>query len=297
LFAEISGFTATFDPLFRILKWTATAQSDFEKLRHRQSRMGRRGVKMLSAILIISIFLVFVASFALLRTKRSPSNESSDYLPPGISPRGLFDEPAVDRLGNGGNAFDDLEKKSSEEFEKNLLERAALGDLEVLKDAHATGKAAFYSRVLDTLVESYAENAEHLRSIANFITRDDDLRANAALAARLLEAWERDPTRASTIELLRVAALSNDAATFERALEAILRAWEESRLKALSAGDLRSLFGGEYWLLSSGATSSGAGFALKQKLADARRRLSADARRETPPTDGEFPEGVSAQKE
>lgn len=247
----------------------------------------------MSAILIISIFLVFVASFALLRTKRSPSNDSSDYLPPGISPRGLFGDSAERRAGNG-DAFDHPQKKSSEEFEKHLLERAALGDFEVLKDAHATGKAALYSRVLDTLVENCAER---LSSLANYITRDGELRANAALSAQLLEDWEHDPTRASTIELLRVAALSDDAATFERALDAILRVWEESRLEGLSAGELRSLFESEYWLLSSESQRSGAGFALKQKLAEARRRLSVGARRETPSNPGEFSTQVSAQKE
>ncbi|MBC7932875.1 MAG: hypothetical protein H7Z38_20120, partial [Rubrivivax sp.] len=164
-------------------------------------------------------------------------------------------------------------------------------------DARATGKAVLYSRVLDALVENCVESAERLRFLANFITRNDELRANGALVARLLEVWERDPTRASTTELLRVAALSDDAATFARALEAILRAWEESRLNVLSAGELRSLFESEYWLLSSESQRSGAGFALKQKLAEARRRLSVGARRETPSNPGEFSTQVSAQKE
>ena len=188
-------------------------------------------------------------------------------------------------------------KKASEELEKKLLERAALGDVEVLKDAHATGKAALYGRALDALVESCASSAERLRSLASYITHDEELRANPTLAARLLEAWEHDQTRGSTVELLHVAALSDDAATFERALEAILRAWEDGRLNVLSAGELRSLFDGEYWLLSSGAKSSGAGFALKQKLADARRRLSEGARRETPPTAAELSSEASAQRE
>jgi hypothetical protein len=203
----------------------------------------------------------------------------------------------VGSLANGGDAFDEHEKKASEEFEKKLLERAALGDFEVLKDAHRAGKAALYGSALDALIESCASSAERLRSLAAFVTHGDELRANVALAARLLEVWERDPTRGSTVELLRVAALSDDASTFERALEAILRAWEESRLSVLSAGELRSLFDGEYWLLSTGATSSGAGFALKQKLADARRRLSEGARRENPPTAVELPPEASAQRE
>jgi hypothetical protein len=208
----------------------------------------------------------------------------------------LFGEPAERRLDDG-DAVDDPAKKSSEQFEKNLLERTALGDLEVLKDANKAGKSALYSRVLDTLVEDCAASAERLRALASFITRNGELRATPALAARLLEVWEYDPTRAGATELLRVAALSDDAATFERALEAILRAWEESWLSGLSAGELRSLFEGEYWLLSSEAKSSGAGFAIKQKLAEARRRLSAVAPRETPPTAGESKREVSAQKE
>ena len=52
------------------------------------------------------------------------------------------------------------------------------------------------------------------------------------------------------------------------------------RLEGLGAEDLRALFEAEYWLLSSEAKRSGAGFVLKQKLADVRRRLAAGARRD-----------------
>jgi hypothetical protein len=250
-----------------------------------------------NAILIISVFLICVASFALLRTKRSSSNESSGFLPPGPDPRGLFGNPATGYLGDGDDAFDDAEKKSSEEFEKSLIERAGRGELEVLRDAHAAGNAKLYRRILDALVERAAKTPSDLRALVAFVTQSGDLRASPALAELLLEDWEQTPTLAATAELLRVAALSDDAATFERALTAVLRAWEEARLSGLSAGELRSLFEGEYWLLSSEAKSSGAGFALKQKLADARRRLSQSAPRETPPTAGDFSDEVSAQRE
>ncbi|HEX8119251.1 MAG TPA: hypothetical protein VF521_18375, partial [Pyrinomonadaceae bacterium] len=46
----------------------------------------------------------------------------------------------------------------------------------------------------------------------------------------------------------------------------------------LGAEDLRSLFEAEYWLLSSEAKRSGAGFVLKQTLNDVRRGLGAGAR-------------------
>ena len=251
----------------------------------------------MSAILIISIFLVFVASLALLRTKRSSSSDLSDYLPPGLSPGGLFGDTTPGLTGAGSPDVDDKGIKASQKLEKSLLDRAARGDLEALQDARTGKNAQVYRRVLDVLVERAAKDEGDLRALVVFVTRDAELRSSSKLAELLLVGWEREPTRAGAVELLHVAALSDDAQTFERTLEAVLRAGEESRLSSLSAGELRSLFEGEYWLLSSEAQRSGAGFALKQKLSDARRRLSTAARREAPSTDGDFQREASAQKE
>src|SRR5215216_3986538 len=58
-----------------------------------------RGLKALKvgAILIITVFLVFVASFVILRTKRHSSTEDAPALPPaGPGPRGLFGDAADD---------------------------------------------------------------------------------------------------------------------------------------------------------------------------------------------------------
>jgi hypothetical protein len=101
------------------------------------------------------------------------------------------------------------------------------------------------------------------------------LRASPELAERLLGLWRAEPTPSSTAELLRVSALSDDAGTFGRAVSEVLQLWEGGRLDPLGAEDLRALFEAEYWLLSSEAKRSGAGFVLKQKLADVRRRLAA----------------------
>ena len=226
----------------------------------------------MSAILIISVFLIFVATLAILRTKRSPSNEETEYLPPGLRPRGLFDDRAAGSLGEGSE--DESKKRASEEFERGLLSRAAQGDFEVLKDAHA-GSAELYRHILDILVERCGESADELRTLADFITQNDELRASHTLAARLLEDWERNPSRAYVPQLLRVAALSDDAAMFERAVLSLMRAQSDGRLTDMSAEELCSLFEGEYWLLSSEAKRSGAGFLLKQRLAHVRRELSA----------------------
>jgi hypothetical protein len=190
-----------------------------------------------------------------------------------------------------------MHRDPSEELANRLLERAARGDLEVLNDARAARKDALYRQVLDALVERSADSANDLRALADFIARSDGLRSSPALATQLLEIWEQQPVRAHVPTLLRVAALSDDAGVFARAVKTILEAWEDGRLSGLSAAKLRALCEGEYWLLSSEAKRSGAGFNLKQTLADARRRLSKGAPHANQPTDADFGDEITAKKE
>jgi hypothetical protein len=242
-----------------------------------------------SAILIISVFLIVVASIAILRSKRQPSRDDAKYFHPDARPPLLF---------NGEDKQDETEKEAgedaSEAFRKSLLSRAAQGDFEVLKDA--SGDAGVYRLVLDRLVER-AVSAEELGALADFIRGNEGLRASAALAELLLEDFESSPSQSSVTRLLRVAALSDDASVFERAVSSVTRVRKDGRLDGLRAEELQALFEGEYWLLSSEAKRSGAGFLLKQRLAHARRELSTEARRANSPTAGGEDRQASAQKE
>jgi hypothetical protein len=74
---------------------------------------------------------------------------------------------------------------------------------------------------------------------------------------------------------LHIAALADDAAVYQRAVEVALRFWREGNLPDVSAQELRSILDGEFWILSSPTRSSGAGFLLKNVLAGARRELNA----------------------
>jgi hypothetical protein len=250
-----------------------------------------------SAILIITVFLIIVASFAILRTKRPPSKEDTEHLPPGISSRGLFDVAKADHFVEGDEEADSHRNETPEKLGWRLRDRAERGDLEALKEARAAKDTAVYYYVLDGLVGRAAGSPEDLRALAAYVARSDDLRATPALAEMLLDGWRREPLRASTAELLRVSALSGDAGTFGRAVSEVLQVWEDGRLAGVTAGELRLLFEGEYWLLSSEAKRSGAGFILKQKLADARRKLAAHAGGESSSTDTDFREEVPTQKE
>ncbi len=92
-----------------------------------------------------------------------------------------------------------------------------------------------------------------------------------AIAA--IKAFQESPNRSSTTNLLHAAALSDNAKNFGRAIELVLLSWRDGTLSDLSARELQSLFNAEYWVLSSHTRTSGAGFVLKETLADANREL------------------------
>lgn len=92
-----------------------------------------------------------------------------------------------------------------------------------------------------------------------------------AIAA--IRTFQQSPDRTSTAKLLHVAALTDDAKTFGRAIELVLMSWRDRSLSDVSAKDLQALFNSEYWVLSSHTRTSGAGFVLKQTLSNANREL------------------------
>ena len=88
-----------------------------------------------------------------------------------------------------------------------------------------------------------------------------------------IRAFQQSPNRHSTARLLHAAALSDDPKNYERAIELVLLSWRDGSLSDLSEADLQTLFNSEYWVLSSRARTSGAGFALKETLTKANREL------------------------
>ena len=78
--------------------------------------------------------------------------------------------------------------------------------------------------------------------------------------------------------MLHLAALSDDAKMFEQAVEATNNFILEGYLNGISPEELSALIESEYWVLSSAARSTGAGFVLKQKLTTVRERLTSASR-------------------
>jgi hypothetical protein len=104
------------------------------------------------------------------------------------------------------------------------------------------------------------------------------LKSNVQLANMMMTAWQNFPDNKSTAQMLHIVALSDDAALLQQATEMIFDSWKKGLLPKLTATDFLALTESEYWVLASEARRSGAGFILKNSLAELRRRLAATGR-------------------
>jgi len=213
--------------------------------------------------LLFTAFLVFglVAIAAILFRQKSGNASQTMELP--LLPRqpaGLFSDYQPAEL-----------PATTEEPRKALLELAHTGDKKALHDAYAVNDRALYDEVLNTLIAQIHTEAQ-LLSLVSYVTRNE-LPVNKTLAQKTTDSWKGSLDRNSTAKLLHIAALSDDAGTYGQAVEVVLDSWREGKLPDISAVELQALFNGEFWVLSSNARSSGAGFVLKRTLSTAKREL------------------------
>jgi hypothetical protein len=157
---------------------------------------------------------------------------------------------------------------------QRLLELASGGDLNALAEARLTDDREIYADVLDALVEWASDRQESFAALVSHISKSNDLRASKRLAQCLIETWKTLPDRRSTTEMIHIAALADDAETYEQALEAALEYWRSGKLAQLSAEELVALFISQYWVIAPEARRGGEGFALKRRLLGVRRELA-----------------------
>jgi hypothetical protein len=224
----------------------------------------------MATLFITSFFLLGIIILALYRRHNASSTDSEGGAlpPPSGHYGGLFDNL------NGQAATESARHAEAEERRASLLERAARGERGALTEAHASGDRALYEEALDLLLERINGDDKALLSLVSFMMRRDEaLPVNRRLAAALMEQWRRAPARAATAKMLHLVALSDDASLYRQAVELALDFWRAGRIPDLTAEELRALADGEFWVLSSQARGSGAGFVLKRSLKRLRREL------------------------
>ena len=218
-------------------------------------------------ILIILVLMLASAGFLLMvrrydRALPEGKKEQALHFPPQT---GLFAEEVEPKA--------EAEEKSHER-RTMLVERANAGDTGALADARATGDAALYAEVLDACARA-AERQGNLPALVKHIANSNDLRASARLAEAVMKSWQLAPDRRSTVEMIHIAALSDDAEMYEKAIALALEAWREEKLFSFRAEELIALIESQYWVLAAETRRTGAGHRLKRRLADARRDLAA----------------------
>lgn len=219
--------------------------------------------------LITSLFILGLLAVVLYFWQKPATPAETEYLPSPPERRSLF-------------AGDDSESQMAVEHEAfrktqraEILARAQTGTKSALQEANNSGEAGLYDEVLNTFVAK-AEGPQ-LLSLISYVSRHN-LPVSIRLAEKFIESWKNEPNRNSTAEMLHIAALSDDARTYRNAVEAALQCWRSGGLADVSREELRSIIDGEFWILSSRERSSGAGFLLKQTLAEARRELETATR-------------------
>lgn len=211
----------------------------------------------------VAILLLFGIG-AYFWQKPAESNPA-ELLPPPTNARGLFaDEYST--------ALDDAEHQALlAQQREELIKQAGDGKRDTLGEAHLTGDLDLYDRVLDELVK-FSDSDSKLLSLLSYISQNQ-LPVNRGLAGAVLASWKAAPDRGSTTRALHLAALTDEPDIYRGAVESALQMWRAGKLGDITAIELRALFDGEFWVLSSRSRSSGAGFVLKRTLDGARREL------------------------
>ena len=224
---------------------------------------------MVTFLITSFLILAFIAIAIYFWQKPASQPEAEALLPPPPG-RGLF----IDNGTVAAQAAEDARTEAeSERIAKRaeIIERAKGGEKSVLLETR--NDETLYEEILNLLVAG-ADSDPKLLTLVSHVTRHE-LPVNKKLAERFIDSYKNSPDRNSTAKMLHIAALADDAAVYERAVEVALEFWREGRLAEVSPQELRSILEGEFWILSSSTRSSGAGFLLKRALAGARRELDA----------------------
>lgn len=233
------------------------------------------------ALFIIAFVLLAATAYTFYRRQHSSSDYRAELQPRPLSPRSLFGQPEAHteqtRLLNAAQANREIEERQAA-----LLTRATAGDITTLTEAQRAQDSALYARVLQKLLARAATSEIDLRALASFIANDSGLRGSRDLAAAYLKLWQQQPDRRNTAQMLHLAALSDDADAFDRAIVAARDFLRAGRLDEIRPEELSALIESEYWVLSSEARRTGAGFALKQRITGLRGELAASRKSESP---------------
>lgn len=227
-------------------------------------------VTFLITFLVILVFLAIAVYF--WQKPAFPAKTESLTPPPG---RGLFIDGTPDGVALAAAEAHSEAIANADQRRIELLGRAQAGEKSTLQEAHTSKDVLLYDELMNSLV-AVADSGPALLSLVSYVTRHE-LPVTRKLAERFIDSCKSVRDRSAIAKMLHLAALSNDASTYQTAVETALEFWRGGYLSEVSPHELRAIIEGEFWILPSATRSSGAGFLLKRTLAVARRELDSGA--------------------
>jgi len=181
---------------------------------------------MMSAFLIIPVLLLAIVVIVAFLQQRRLNRKVLDQKmvePPKIGLFAVDDEPKQ-RV----RPLRAVTPQMPVDQSSDLLSRARTGDLDTLTEAQTTGNKTLYNQVLDELVDWSIASPEQMQLLASHIAGNFSLRANRNMAQSFIETWQSAPSRKLTADMLHIAALSDDAESYEEAVEMALLFWRNN---------------------------------------------------------------------
>jgi hypothetical protein len=226
-------------------------------------------------LLSTAIFIIGLLAVAVYFWQKPAKRTETQALPPPPPQQlhGLFSELEVSNTAELSAADAEAERAA-------LIERAKAGDKEVLPAAQERGDQKLYHELLHLLLAGTTADTKcesSLLALISYVARHE-FPVSKELAEAIIQSWKIAPGRGATARTLHIAALADDAHLYQSVVEAALRFWRAGVLADVSAAELKSLFDGEFWVLSKQTRGSGAGFLLKRTLAKARGELGSAMR-------------------
>jgi len=226
----------------------------------------------LSAVFIITLIFLAAVAYTLYRKQQELNSYRGDNELGPVRPRSLF-EDSPESVARLRPLPEELSRVEGER-RGQMLARATDGDYTVLVEAHRANDATLYGALLGETMNWATRSENNLGELASFIATDKELRSNVALSDAYIELWKISPDLTTTARMLHLAALADDADAFGRAVDAAVTASRDGRLPQVSTADLRALIESEFWVMTTDARVTGAGFVLKQRLATLREELA-----------------------
>jgi hypothetical protein len=159
---------------------------------------------------------------------------------------------------------------------EKLLTWASLVDFSNLDNRPILEDKKLWAKSWQTAIEILTERAvseDDVRRLTAFcLSNAFDVNNNLVIAFQKI--WASAPDARTTAEMFRLAAHADDAETFLEVLIEAEHFVKTGALSEFSAPEICELAESHRWLLSQSSRTSGAGFLIKEKMAELRREIT-----------------------